>query len=211
MAQRAAMQDYRAMALYLTDEIWAGLAASDRSQLAKVDLLVRYVLNQSGLRHPSEPTNAVVAAIVAQQQPVGVVMTSLLSTVKSTIKTITVRAMQSGVALPAGEYTETLPNAPQDLSDQLRQHFAAANIVFVQPPPRVSIDEILQVARGTPLRSTHRSVQLQRQLQEQQQNMLGFGNMGISAQGMQVAQTAAIGFNGFCVSRLRSSRGRFFA
>ena len=192
MAQRAAMQDYRSLVGYLTEEIWKDLAASDRSQLAKVDRVVKHAVYQLGLRHPSEPTNAIVAAIVAQQQPSDSVMTSLLATVKSVMRTITVRAMQSGVALPGGQYIESLPSAPQDLSEQLQQHFAAAKISFVQPPRGVSVDEILQMARGTPLGSTHRSVQLQRQLQQQQQNMFGLGAMGMSAQGMQVAQTAAI-------------------
>ena len=192
MTERAAMQDYRSMVVYLTEEIWTGLAAADRSQLAKVDLLVRHVVERLGLRHPSEPTQAVLAAIVAQHLPAGVAMTPLLQTVKSVVKTAVIRATQSGIPFPAGEYIQTLPNAVQDLSLGLQQHFAAANLVFAAPPPRVSIDEILQVARGMPLRSTHRTVQLQRQLHEQQQNMFGLGNMGMPAQGMQVAQTAAI-------------------
>ena len=55
MATRAVMQDYRSMVVFLTEEILSGLAASDRSQLGKVDLLVRHVVNQLGLRHASEP------------------------------------------------------------------------------------------------------------------------------------------------------------
>ena len=77
MTERAAMQDYRSMVVYLTEEIWTGLAAADRSQLAKVDLLVRHVVERLGLRHPSEPTQAVLAAIVAQHLPAGVAMTPL--------------------------------------------------------------------------------------------------------------------------------------
>ena len=192
MATRAVMQDYRSMVVFLTEEILSGLAASDRSQLGKVDLLVRHVVNQLGLRHASEPTNAVLAAIVAQHLSPGVEMTALLQTCKSVMKTATVRATQSGIQLPAGEYIQTLPNAPDQLSAALRQHFAGVNLVFVPPPPRVSIDEVLQVARGMPLRSSHRQVQLQRQMQHQQQNLLGFGTAGMIAPQMQVAQTVAI-------------------
>ena len=119
-------------------------------------------------------------------------MTALLQTCKSVMKTATVRATQSGIQLPAGEYIQTLPNAPDQLSAALRQHFAGVNLVFVPPPPRVSIDEVLQVARGMPLRSSHRQVQLQRQMQHQQQNLLGFGTAGMIAPQMQVAQTVAI-------------------
>ena len=59
---RAQQQDYRSLAHFLTDSVWNALRDGERSQLAKLDVLCRYLVETLGLRHPSEPTFASVAA-----------------------------------------------------------------------------------------------------------------------------------------------------
>jgi len=64
--RRASMQDYRSFPFYLSQEIWDVLADRKMSQVSRVDRLVRHLVNNLGMRHPTEPSMAVIASLVGQ-------------------------------------------------------------------------------------------------------------------------------------------------
>ena len=183
---RAAMQDYRSCCLFLTVPIWNELTVTPlASALHRADAVVGYLVNSLGLRHPSEPSLAVITALVACRSEENLAqLQSLLATVKAVMRTMVSRARISGLPLPAGHYVETLPNQVAQLPVAVRE--AAAPEGFAQIPDCVDLDKILQTARAIPLRSTHRDVQLQRQLQQGSAAILGIGGF----QGMQMLPTA---------------------
>ena len=65
---------------FLRKDVWNALRDRERSQLAKVDVLCRYLVETLGLRHPSEPTFASVAAVAQCFVNAGNDLTSLLGT-----------------------------------------------------------------------------------------------------------------------------------
>ena len=180
------MQDYRSCCLFLTVAIWNELTVTPlASALHRADAVVGYLVNSLGLRHPSEPTLAVITALVACRSDENLVqLQSLLATVKSVMRTMVSRARISGVPLPAGQYIETLPNQVAQLPVAVQE--ASAPSGFAAIPACVDLDKILQKARAIPLRSTHRDVQLQRQLQQGSAAMFGIGGF----HGLQMLQTA---------------------
>ena len=165
LVQRSSMQDFRAFPLFLRQEIWDDLANPDQTQLTRVDRLARYLVNELGLRHPSEPSQAVMSALVGARDNLQIPqLRTLLQTVKSVVRRTVTRANHAGIALPAGTYLEVLPNQVQELPDAVRQQVAPGG--FAAVPANVSLDVVWQTARTIPLRSTHRDVQLQRQLEK---------------------------------------------
>lgn len=165
------MQDFRAFPIFMRQEIWDDLANPDQTQLTRVDRLARYLVNELGLRHPSEPSQAVMSALVGARDNLQIPqLRTLLQTVKSVVRTTVTRANHAGIALPAGTYLEVLPNQVQELPDAVRQQVAPGG--FAAVPANVSLDVVWQTARTIPLRSTHRDVQLQRQL-ERSENIIG--------------------------------------
>ena len=188
--RRATMQDYRSFPLYLSQEVWDSLADRRISPLSRVDRLVRYLVNNLGMRHPSEPSMAVMAALVGQQDNLTIPqLLTLLQTVKSVLKTTVTRAGHAGIPLPAGRYLEALPNQVAELPSDVAQAMAPGG--FAAPPATVDLNVVWQTARTIPLRNTHRDVQLQRQL-ENQQNMLAVqGLPDPRLAGLQMAQTVA--------------------
>ena len=68
-----------------------------------------------------------------------------------------------------------LPSSFEELPDVVRQHLAG--IAFVAPPKTVNVDEVMQLSRGIPMRSTHRTLTLQRQMQQS----ASFGSGGFHA------------------------------
>ena len=188
---RAQQQDYRTLVHFLTEDVWNALRDRERSQLAKVDVLCRYLVETLGLRYPSEPTFASVAAVAQCFVNAGNDLTSLLGTCKSVMKTTTVRAQQASRALPAEEYIVVLPVAPSGFSVGLQQHFNQNNVVFSAVPEGISAEVVMQTAASIPLRSTHRSIQLQKKIQEQQ-SMGAFGLAAALPQ-LQMAQAMMMG------------------
>ena len=188
--RRASMQDYRSFPLYLSQEIWDALADRKMSQVSRVDRLVRHLVNNLGMRHPTEPSMAVIASLVGQQDNLTIPqLLTLLQTVKSVLKTTVTRAGHAGFPLPAGRYLELLPNQVAELPSDVAQAMAPGG--FAAPPASVDLNVVWQTARTIPLRNTHREVQLQRQL-ENQQNMLALqGLPDPRLAGLQMAQTVA--------------------
>ena len=192
--RRASMQDYRSFPLYLSQEIWDALAdLADRkmSQVSRVDRLVRHLVNNLGMRHPTEPSMAVIASLVGQQDNLTIPqLLTLLQTVKSVLKTTVTRAGHSGIPLPAGRYLELLPNQVAELPSDVAEAMAPGG--FAAPPMSVDLNVVWQTARTIPLRNTHREVQLQRQLGNQQNTLALQGFPDPRLAGLQMAQTVAI-------------------
>ena len=68
-AGRMQMQDYRTCIHFLNDEVWTTLVDSPTStQLQRVEKLTRYLIYDLGLRHASEPTCAMIGAMVARYE-----------------------------------------------------------------------------------------------------------------------------------------------
>jgi hypothetical protein len=82
-------------------------AGTAHTALLRADVLVNYLVDTLGLRHPSEPTNAVITALVACcSGENSMQLQTLLQTVKSVLRTRTTRARISGLPLPAGAYID---------------------------------------------------------------------------------------------------------
>ena len=190
-AQRSAMQDYKSCCLFFSQALWDTLLAEPApSALQRVDAVVGYLVGTLGLRHPSEPTVAVITAVCAAgAEQSGMQLQSLFVTVKSLLRTATARARLKSTPLPGNVYIEVLPNNVDELPLAARQ--AAGPHGFAPIPATMDHQEILRLARSIPLRSTNRQVQLQRQM-EQHGQFLGGGQQGSVAafQMMHTAQMA---------------------
>ena len=182
------MQDYRNCIYFLNDEVWTTLVACPTmTQLQRVDKVTRYLIYELGLRHPSEPSCAMVGAMVARSEQDPSRQSALLQTVKACLKAHALRAIQSGRPLPGNEYLEVLPLSFAELPEGVRNHFGAG--AFSAVPRSVDAEAVAALARMYPLRSTNRQVQLQRQLQ---QPGTGFGSMCVSSPGASVAAQAVM-------------------
>ena len=158
--KRASMQDWRSFPYFLTDEVWSMLCSS-QSQLKKVDGLVNHLVLM-GLRNASEPTQGLIAAVIGRHELDGSRFAALLATVKSVLKTHTVRARQSGKPFPAGLRLDVLPQLPEQLPEEFARHVAPNG--FAKIPEGVAIEAIHQVARSCGVRSTHRTRVLSQQM-----------------------------------------------
>ena len=86
-------------------------------------------------------------------------------------------------------YIEVLPSTVDALPEAVRQ--AAAPQGFAPLPPGIDEAEILRISRSFPLRSTHRQVQLQRQMEQPGSGLIGGHQSSFAAfQMMQSAQMA---------------------
>lgn len=183
--RRASMQDFRTFPSYLTEEIWGYLEQSPPlPQMNRMERLTRFMVNVLGLRHPSEPTMALMCALICRSERDASRLAAALQTLKTVLKMNTVRATQQGLALPGGLYLEVLPSAFAELPDVVRRDLAS--VAFVAPPETVNVDEVMQLSRGIPLRATHRAMTLQRQMQQS----VPFGSSGSAAS--QLVEAAAI-------------------
>ena len=159
------MQDFSACMHFLNDDVWNALVSSSTStQLQRADKLTRYLTEQLGLRHASEPTCAMICAMVGRNEQEPARQTALLATVKATLKTHSLRCIQAGVPLPGNEYLPVLPSCFDELPEAVRAHFGAG--AFAAIPDSVNVEAIVSLARMYPLRNTNRQIQLQRQLQQ---------------------------------------------
>lgn len=106
---RLAMQDYRNFPLFLTEEVWRKLLDDNTPQFRRLECLVTFLVVRLGLRHASELTQAVVASVIeGGRSSLAAAQTALLNTVKSVLKTASLRAKHSGTPLPAGQYLASL-------------------------------------------------------------------------------------------------------
>lgn len=185
--ERAQMQDWTNMALFLGSAEWDLLMGAQR-QLVKVDGLAKYLV-RLGLRHPSEKTMATIAALVAAASGEDIDnnaarQVALLATVKSVVRTCIVRASQLGTPIHGG-ILQSLPVSVDLLPQELR------NVFFGQgaAEPRVDVNGVLRSARAWPMRSTHRTRQVSTGNVLQGPSAL-MGGQGCS--GVEIAQQAAV-------------------
>lgn len=184
------MQDFRNFPLYLTARLWEVLESSTATvtQLRKAELLCNYLVQSLGLRHASEPTQSVIVALIGRRMEVPQ-QTALLQTIKSVLRTVVARARNMGVQLPADTYLDLLPAGPDALPAAYRAYLDTLQIVPV--PSSVNMDEIWQMARGTPLRGRNQQILLQQAVQGQGQGLVGStGNLAVQQQ--LLTQTASM-------------------
>ena len=162
---RAQMQDWRTFPFFLTQELWTHLEETPGlPQMNRMERLSRFLVNVLGMRNPSEQTMAVMCALICRTEMDPSRLSASLQTLKTVLRTHLCRAVQQGLAVPGGVHVELLPSSFAELPDVVRQHLAG--VAFVAPPDTVNVAEVLQHARGIPLRNTHRSATLQRQMQQ---------------------------------------------
>eukprot|EP00435_Cladocopium_sp_Y103_P028547 s3436_g7.t1 len=142
-------------------------AAPAATEGGRVVILVRM-----GLRHPSERTQALVAAMVTGMA--GDFMehdcsrqTGLLTTVKSVLKQRTTRARVNDVPIPGG-YVEQLPSTFDALPAVMKQQIFPQGAIH----PPVNLDPFWQAAATWPCRSTHTGVRMVR-MQNQMAHAIG--------------------------------------
>ena len=162
---RAHMQDWRNFPFFLAQEIWKHLEETPGlPQMNRMERLSRFLVNVLGMRNPSEQTMAVMCALICRTEMDSSRLSASLQTLKTVLRTTICRAAQQGLAVPGGLHVEVLPSTFAELPDVVRQHLVG--VAIVAPPDTVNVAEVLQHAKGIPLRNTHRSVALQRQMQQ---------------------------------------------
>jgi hypothetical protein len=156
---RQEMQNWVSFPNFLLAEHWTQLQSSDR-QLQKLDTIVNHLI-RLGLRHPSERTQATLAALVshvgpnawdASDVPDTAKQTALLSTVKAVLKGQLLRTRNMALPLPGG-YIRDLPASVQELPLGMQAECFPAGAVA----PPMDLNPIWQVAHGWAVRSTHRA------------------------------------------------------
>ena len=155
---RQEMQNWVSFPNFLLPDHWVCLQSNER-QLHKLETVVNHLIRM-GLRHPSERTQATLAAIVSHVGPNAMDpfaapdvprQTALLSTVKAVCKTQLLRLRNVGLPMPGG-YIIELPASVQDLPLALRNEMFPGGGV----PPPMDVNPIWQVAQAWAVRSTHR-------------------------------------------------------
>ena len=158
-APRQEMQNWVSFPNFLLAEHWTQLQSSDR-QLQKLDTIVNHLI-RLGLRHPSERTQATLAALVshvgpnawdASDVPDTARQTALLSTVKAVLKGQLLRTRNMALPLPGG-YIRDLPASVQELPLGMQAECFPAGAVA----PPMDLNPIWQVAHGWAVPSTHRA------------------------------------------------------
>ena len=142
---KAKTQDYTSFASFLPQRIWDGLAQPD-GLAALADYLAEFL----GLRHPSEPTCATVAALLVKVQKMdGTPLKSAYDWAKARLKSVCEQKLAS--RLP-GPYLVKLPRAWDQLPEAWQQHAE-------QPvPPKVDLADLHALQKSVPMRSTHTSL-----------------------------------------------------
>ena len=97
--KRACMQDFRAFPAYLTEEIWGYLEQVPRlPQMNRMEKLSRFMVNVLGLRHPSEPTMALMCALICLHETDASRLAAALQTLKTVVKNQYHASNHSGIA-----------------------------------------------------------------------------------------------------------------
>lgn len=185
-AARMEMQQWQNFPYYMRQEQW-DLLRSEERQLNKIKILGQMLVTM-GLRCPSERTYCMVCALLchtASQEQHRMIeedvnrATALLTTVKSTLKTLITRARQLGTPLLDGQYVVELPSNPNDLPGLMFQQIFATS-----PPvaPPMDINVIWRSANAWACRSTN----MRHRQQEISPPLLG------SVNAMQLAQHSAM-------------------
>jgi hypothetical protein len=186
VSARMEMQQWQNFPYYMRKEQWDVLRSEER-QLNKIKILGQMLVTM-GLRCPSERTYCMVCALLchtASQEQHRMIeedvnrATALLTTVKSTLKTLITRARQLGTPLLDGQYVVELPSNPNDLPGLMFQQIFATS-----PPvaPPMDINTIWRSANAWACRSTN----LRHRQQEISPPLLG------SVNAMQLAQHSAM-------------------
>lgn len=157
---RDAMQDWALFAMYLNEGTWRCVEDQDRRDHEVLDRLVCN-LHALGLRHPSEPCQAAMTALLLLRKHGASVATvsqnqspmqlrSLYLTVKSFVGTKLNKMKVGQPAVAAAEYLAELPANPADLPQSLQNKWFPLTTPYIEPM------DIVNLARTIPLRSDHR-------------------------------------------------------
>lgn len=157
---RDAMQDWVLFAMYLNEDTWRCVEDQDRRDHEVLDRLVGN-LHALGLRHPSEPCQAAMTALLLLRKDGASVATvsqnqspmqlrSLYLTVKSFVGTKLNKMKVGQPAVAAAEYLAELPANPADLPQSLQNKWFPLTTPYMEPM------DIVNLARTIPLRSDHR-------------------------------------------------------
>ncbi|CAJ1454862.1 unnamed protein product [Effrenium voratum] len=147
-ASRKAMQDYRCLPRYLSQELWAVLLDEQQERAAALERLTHHSA-KLGLRHPTEGTLAIMLATVwcvGSQQPSSSQMFELLTQNRLKIK----KLLASHPQPP--NYLQVLPALVEELPREL------LILAFPEgaPAPCSRMDELSGKAAAWPLRKTSR-------------------------------------------------------
>ena len=150
---RAQMQEWVKFPMFLTEDLWRKLLSTDEKQLRKIELVSQHMV-ALGLRHPLERTMATLAALIAisgnEQMDEDVMrQTNLLSTVKSVVRTQTIRAKQLATPLLGG-YLIELPATLEGLPQPLRNQFFPNGL----PQAPFDLNRVWRSGNAWPMRST---------------------------------------------------------
>ena len=164
-SERKAMQEWSAFPLYLSAAVWAKLQDVTNSSLACLECILQHLWTL-GLRAPSEFTKAMLVAILLMREPTkkqslqhdAAALRQNFLNMKSRMDSMMSRCRASMPdACPAGEYVARLPANPMESSEGLRR--AAFGPDGIPVAPLFDHEEMEQLARRVPLRSTNRSAQ----------------------------------------------------
>ena len=165
---RSPMQDWCCLVLYLSLKVWEDIQNPQLPQLAKVDSMSRWLVDM-GLRTPSEPTYATMAALLSMVDPSGAnyrdhppAAFAFLQTIKSRVRTEIGRARGQG--RPIYEDMAVLPADPRQFSANMLHRFFPGGL----ETPAVDVQQLAQHARAWPLRETNELVKSKKQTALQQ-------------------------------------------
>ena len=152
---RLAIQDWRALPAYLPDCLWDRMMDKNEQLMSLVEGITNHLIHM-GLRAPSEPTQALIAAIVIKRgsRPVDdpVYLRTCFVNVKIQVSSLLSKAKSDQKSLP-GDYLLELPARVADAPEAVRQiAFPDGNHV----QPRLDVPDLIDIARSIPLRSTNR-------------------------------------------------------
>ena len=158
--QRLQMQDWRSFAAFLSADVWQTVLRTDLQMFHVLQVVAGHLV-KLGLRAPSEPTQAMVAALMVRRIGGRADDSTLLRNtylhVKAQLGTIMLKAKGDGQPIPGGVYMVDLPADPSQVCEETR---AVAFPDGVTPADTFSLVELVAIARNVPLRNTNNNVKL---------------------------------------------------
>lgn len=213
MGGRAAMQRWEMFPLYVGAAVWTSFVAETQNTFGALDIMSRE-LHRLGMRHPSEPTQAMLVACLVlreadeekkRKMQAANSLRTLYGNVKTQLKGFLVRRMATQPAVPGGEYVATLPpnvdEAPAALAEVA---FGGARVPACPWP----IQDLMSVANMVPQRSTH--INCRPGVEDASRGAFGVDTMQAMMQGMAMASwylqghTGAHGQHGVSFARSNS-------
>ena len=155
---RLAMQDWRCLPSYMSQEIWARVANAEGDFLPVLECIGRQ-LGRLGLRCPTEGTTAVLTAILLKRQGSALEnreMHTMYLNCKAHLSTLLMRMRAEPI--PGGVYLTSLPADPMspDVPEALR--LLAFPDGVMQPMNAYRMEDLIRIAREVLLRKTHGSI-----------------------------------------------------